>query len=232
MKVKGRLLGMALTAVVFGAMSSSAAAALIGPQVDYEGFSDSPFSGLSFSYFHLETFESGALTAPGVTASNGAVVGPGYEVDSVDGHGANGHSFFDINGAGGVTFTFSAAVLGKLPTDVGIVWTDGDGPNRYFTAYDQNSVSLGTIIDSSPELFSTGGDGDFENYRFFGATNAGGISSIFIANDNGGIEVDHLQFGALGSSVPEPATWALMIAGMGLAGMALRRRAPRVAAAS
>ena len=40
-----------------------------------------------------------------LTASNGAVVGPGYLVDSVDGGGDEGKSFFDINGAGGITFT-------------------------------------------------------------------------------------------------------------------------------
>ena len=30
------------------------------------------------------------------------------------------------------------------------------------------------------------------------------------------------------AAVPEPATWAMMIAGFGLAGAAMRRRAPRV----
>ena len=30
------------------------------------------------------------------------------------------------------------------------------------------------------------------------------------------------------AAVPEPATWAMMIAGFGLAGAALRRRAPKV----
>jgi hypothetical protein len=231
MKIKSGFVGVAVTAALFAGMSSAASAALIGPLVDYEGFADSPFSGQSYSYFHLETFESGALAAPGVTASSGVVVGPGFEVDSVDGHGANGHSFFDLNGARGLTFTFDAAVLGQLPTDVGIVWTDGDGPNRYFTAYDQNGVSLGTITDNSPLFFSSGGDGDFQNYRFFGATNSGGISKIFIANDNGGIEVDHLQYGARSDSVPEPAGWALMIGGFGLAGAALRRRRAQVATA-
>jgi len=114
-------------------------------------------------------------------------------------------------------------VLGNLPTNVGIVWTDGDGPNRTFQAFDQNGALIGTIVDPSQKFFSTGGDDDPSNYRFFGATNPDGISSIFIANDGGGIEVDDLQFGFLSYGVPEPSTWAMMLLGFaGIGFMAYR----------
>jgi hypothetical protein len=227
MSLKNILVGAAMALGVAGAAD---AATLYGPIVNYLGFADSPFHGLSFSYFNLDTFEHGAGLSSGVTASAGAPDGPGPEVDSVEGPGDLGTSWFSGNGAAGVTFTFNKAVLGKLPTDVGIVWTDGDGPNRTFQAFDQNGASLGTIIDSSPKFFSSGGDGDFHNYRFFGAANAGGISSIFIANDNGGIEVDDLQFGALKSGVPEPTIWAMMLAGFGGLGVAMRSARRRQAA--
>jgi hypothetical protein len=114
-----------------------------------------------------------------------------------------------------------------LPTNVGIVWTDGDGPNRTFKAFDQSNSLIGTITDSTQKFFSTGGDDDPANYRFFGATNASGISSIFIANDSGGIEVDDLQFGLLSGvrAVPEPSTWVMMILGFaGIGFMAYRRK--------
>jgi hypothetical protein len=146
-------------------------------------------------------------------------------IDSVEGPGDKGVSWFSPSGSTGITFTFDKTVLGNLPTDVGIVWTDGDGPNRTFKAYDQNGALLGTILDSSPLFFSSGGDNLPSNYRFFGATNSDGISSIFIANDNGGIEVDDLQFGFLSSGVPEPSTWAMMILGFaGIGFMAYRRK--------
>ncbi|HEX2816099.1 MAG TPA: PEPxxWA-CTERM sorting domain-containing protein [Phenylobacterium sp.] len=229
MKISNRLVGVAVGALLVAGSASSAYAGLIGPDVNYLSFADSPFAGLSFSYFHLDTFEPGS-SAPGATFSAGFIDGPGAEIDSVDGQGPNGHSLFSGNGAAGITFTFDKSVLGQLPTDAGIVWTDGDGPNRTFEAFDENGNSLGTIIDSTPLFFSSGGDGDFHNYRFFGATNAGGISSIFIANDGGGIEVDHLQYGLLNAGVPEPATWGLMIGGFGLAGATLRRRRAVVSA--
>ena len=59
---------------------------------------------------------------------------------------------------------------------------------------------------------------DEETYgedRFFGVQFAGGIRSITISNSAGGIEVDHIQYGAM-APVPEPGSWALMAAGLGL----------------
>ncbi|MDB5423700.1 MAG: hypothetical protein JWQ29_1116, partial [Phenylobacterium sp.] len=72
--------------------------------------------------------------------------------------------------------------------------------------------------------------------RFYGLTYAGGIKTLTISNPPG-IELDHIQYG-LGtavdrdSTVPEPASWALMILGFGMAGGMLRRRERRGAAAA
>src|SRR4051812_7742213 len=100
-----------------------ASAQFLGP-TPYLSRNDSPFiSSINAGTTFLETFEAGALTVPGVTPSVGAVIGPGGLTDSVDaddgtidGSGTNGHSFFSIDGATGITFTFNAAVLGHLPT--------------------------------------------------------------------------------------------------------------------
>ena len=55
--------------------------------------------------------------------------------------------------------------------------------------------------------------------------------SINSLSDPAGLGFDDFTFtpGANGGGVPEPAAWALMIAGFGLAGSALRRRARTIA---
>jgi hypothetical protein len=161
---------------------------------------------------------------PGVSASTGSFL-TGNLVASVEPAGMStaGYSYFNGNGAAGVTFTFNAAGLGgQLPTAAGIVWTDGDKPNRTFTAYDASNSLIGTIVDNSPCFFSDGCDGDQANFRLFYAVDPLGISSIHIANDSGGIEVDDLQFGVGARVIPEPATLALL--GIALAGLGFSRR--------
>jgi hypothetical protein len=201
---------IAAATAAFLAFNSSAHAVNFAPS-GYLQASDSPFAGLSFNYFHLETFEDGSLNTPGVSNSPvaGIVVGPGSNTDSVDvddgaidGSGTNGRSLFANNGAGGLTFVFNSGILGTLPTHVGVVWTDGAGLIS-FEAFDAANVSLGIINGSHADgtFFGTTAED-----RFYGASNAGGISSIKIWNASGGIEVDHLQYGSLSSpsnQVPE-----------------------------
>jgi hypothetical protein len=215
---------------------STAQASLIGPILPYESFNDSPFNGLDFSWFDLVSMTNlpdGPFSFPGVTLTapgGAAVIGPGPEVDSVDGHGNNGHSLFSDCGACGFTFTFDPNVLGALPTAAGIAWTDGI-KLIHFSAVDANGNSLGQINDDSGCDF-TCGDGNPANYRFFGVTDPLGIKSITISNDFGGIEVDHLQFGlqAPVSGVPEPSSVALILltAGIFLSSAAWRRRRSRL----
>ena len=133
-------------------------AGYLGP-TPYFSFADSPFSGQSFGYFHLETFETGSPSVPGVSLPSLAVVlSPGGLTDSVDsddgsidGSGTGGHSLYTNFGSTSLRFTFNAGALGGiLPTHAGIVWTDvglttsttGFG-SVSFEAFDQFGASLG-----------------------------------------------------------------------------------------
>ena len=141
--------------------TSAQALPLLGPVLPYESFNDSPFKAMSFSSFKLVSMTDlpdGAFSFPGVTvtpAGSAFVIGPGNEVDSVDGLGNNGHSLFSACGSCGLTFTFDKAVLGSLPTAAGIAWTDGLFA-IHFSAVDAFGNSLGQINDSSGCDFSCG----------------------------------------------------------------------------
>ena len=150
---KSRFLRAVGTGVGFLVMSTAVVAqTFIGP-TPYLSKNDSPFlASINAGTTFLETFESGALATPGVTVSAGSVIGPGGLTDSVDaddgaidGSGTNGHSFFSGAGSTGITFTFDANVLGALPTQVGIVWTDGQG-TTLFEAFGPGGVPLGRLV--------------------------------------------------------------------------------------
>lgn len=189
------------------AVPALAAAQPTGPS-PYLSVADSPFASLTLRYFHLETFEDGALNTPGVTASAGSVLGPGTSTDSVDaddgsidGSGNAGHSWYP--GAVTVAFDFRAGDLGVLPTHVGIVWTDvgntteglGSGPVivEAFDADQNRLAAIGPVVLGDGQV--TGGT---DEDRFFGVVAAAGIARLVVRmpttlND---WEIDHLQYGA------------------------------------
>lgn len=171
----------------------------------YLSFADSPFKNVDFpSYFHLEDFEDGTLSTPGVSADVGQnAKGPyptiadsvdGDDGDATDGTCTDCDDWFYGDGSSGVNFTFDSNALGQYPSHAGLVWTDG-GANCSvtFTAYDANDQIIYT------DTFEGIGDGsnsrETAEDRFFGVVSTVGIKRLFISNTGGGIEVDHLQYG-------------------------------------
>ncbi|MBS0197742.1 MAG: hypothetical protein JSR77_13385 [Planctomycetes bacterium] len=196
--------------VLCAASAAASGQTMLGP-TPYRCFSDSPFASLAFDYFHLETFEDHLFNVPGVSADRGGVTsvvfGPSIH-DSVDcddgvidGSGLMGDSFFSA--APDITFTFNAAVLGRLPTHAGIVWTDGGGGAMVtFEARAADNTLLGTVTGQHAD---NSVNGTTAEDRFYGAISDGGIKSIRIRHTSGGLEVDHLQYGAAAAAAPCPA---------------------------
>lgn len=198
------LLAVLIVGVVAG--RAPATPTCFGPS-PYLQKSDSPFdmSGLGTTFF-LDDFE-GPTRVAGVTPSTGSLVGfPMSIIDSVDaddgtidGSGLMGHSWFSGDGAGGVTWTFDPVTLGGFPTEAGIVWTDGGGQVSFKAiAADGTTVLCDSGPVSDPGVFPDGSNnGETAEDRFFGVADADGIASIFLSNSSGGIEMDHVQFGAI-----------------------------------
>ena len=226
----GRLLGLALV-LVLGV--GTAHATTFGPTAYSTFAASSPFASVSFSYFFLEDFDDHLLNTSGVSVNAGVVTSAnsGFNGSIIDQVGLNGgcaagglsvacDTLFG-SGPTGLTFTFNAGTLGSLPTHAGVVWTDGDGTTSFSAfAPDGTTVvcSVGPVSIADGSFFGTTADD-----RFFGCSNAAGISKIFISNTSGGIEVDHLQYGREGATgVPEPSS--LLLIGSGLVGLLFARR--------
>jgi hypothetical protein len=175
-----------LSVVALLAEPFAANATLVGP-IPYRCFADYPSVRAAFSAFPLEDFESDVLS------ESSAIVmpGPWNNASNLDGAGiegsaGEGDTWFASSDAS-ITFTFSTALLGSLPTDAGLLWTDiglanvrAGSDSVLFEAFDASHNLLGVIGPSSL------GDGLFAGQtaedRFFGVTSPGGIASIRITS--------------------------------------------------
>ena len=114
--------------------------------------------------------------------------------------------FVDFAGTGVAGLTFLA------------VGDNQAGVNGSVSVYGSGGALLGTV--------ATLGDNDFFTPYTVDLTAFTGITRIAITNtDPGGLGYDDFTFGpSAGGSVPEPASWAMMLFGFGSLGRALRRR--------
>lgn len=114
--------------------------------------------------------------------------------------------FITVTATGGGSFTLNSFDLADAYNaggggSVAFSWTDGSGTSTSFLALD-NAIGLQTFTF---------------NYT--------GVTSFSLQQEAPYFQVDNIVFNEATNAVPEPATWALMIAGFGLVGAAMRRRA-------
>lgn len=168
----------------------------------------------------LSTKLGSLASTVGATVSNG----------NFNAHGASGLIVFNLNAAdlnndlgSNITFTGGAGVTGFIVNVTGN-YSEAGGfnfntaqRNALFNFTDATNVSLGNWKASVLAPKAT-----------LGIQNGYIAGSVFAASFTGGGELhtDNLYNGALPSSspVPEASTWAMMLAGFGLVGLAMRAR--------
>lgn len=120
----------------------------------------------------------------------------------------DGHAYLVMTPTAGGTFNVSAL-------DAATYWNGATGTvNLYGALHGGGSVSIDLNITDSFQHFSLSGFTNLDSLTFSDSQ-----SGAFLTAP--GFGVDNIN---LGAAVPEPAAWALMITGFGLAGVALRRR--------
>lgn len=124
------------------------------------------------------------------------------------------------NGSFTLSFGTTSFTQGNGVFGVGF---DFANPGGFFDA-------LVTFGDGGTQLFDLGA-ASFRPSTFWGLTSTRQISAISFGpgggtTTGGAFGIDNLTIGSAAPSgvIPEPATWALMIAGFGLVGAAARRR--------
>ena len=162
----------------------------------YLSKADSPFlAEISAGSMYLEDFEDGDFDTPGLTQSGSITTAGATLTDSVDGDdgaidgsGLNGRNIFGLG-----TLEFDPNVLGDYPTRVGVVWTDGgQGALTTIEAFDRFGASFGKQTYQFADGFITG---ETAEDCFVGAVHPSGISRLEIKNLQGGLELDHIQYG-------------------------------------
>lgn len=192
------------TALGTDALAGGPVATFLGPTA-YKSTADSPFdlSALGSTSI-LENFEDGVNNLPGVTMTVGSINPPSATTDSVDaddgvinGVGTGGHSWL-VPANQILNVTFSADVLGGLPTEVGFVLTS-TGSNATITI----SVfgPTGLFEGFKNYNFPAGPNGSVNDDFFIGVTFPAGISAFAVTTVPNTMEMDHFQF-----VLPDPAT--------------------------
>ena len=198
---------------------------------------------LSANPYGLVTLEELSTTSVKVTVT---LYSP--EVGFLNTGGPHDPFLFNLTGNYPVTVTNSSGQTfyngGYTTTPTSTNWTAtpfGDFTNRIGCCGDQNGASH----DSPPPLIFTVNDANGISFAGLGATRDSqgrlltlGTGDHFLSNDGGWWFTADLvdsrgntfnvaakdAFGPTTSPTPEPGTWAMMVGGFGLTGVALRRR--------
>lgn len=123
-------------------------------------------------------------------------------------------SFFDTANTSVKAVTSSFKIQGD--------WYPLPGGSVFATAYGVAGNVLGTTSDTDNKIFGVSGP----VLQF----NIAGIHSVVFSGDTNTVGFDNLEYGVLTAAVPEPETYAMMLAGLGLLGAVARRRKQKVVA--
>ena len=137
----------------------------------------------------------------------------------------------DTNFNGALTQTINGLIVGKT-YNLTFYWAGTQLQNRTGATTERLDVSLGGATQSTATVAnpSQGFQGWFAESFSFTAANTSDVLSFLSVGTPNGLPPVALLDGVSLTAVPEPASWALMLAGFVMVGAAARRRTIRAVA--
>jgi len=152
-------------------------------------------------------------TAPYFSGSTAAYFGESPAV----GYDASQYVAVESGGSATLNFTIPQNYLGLL-------WGSVDANNNYLTLYDSAQNVIGTVLGTA--IIGVDGGGDQNGTAYVNITSTTPFSSV-VVNTTGAQGLWSFEFDAVAYAmvVPEPTSGVLLIAGLGVLGFGLRRKA-------
>jgi hypothetical protein len=212
------------------AMALGAAPALAGTTIEYlsNGSFEDTGGAQAEGWGGLTYYAGGMWTIPGWTVEAGSV--DLTTSASFWGPASDGNYSMDINGwnAGTISQSF-ATVLGRTYTVSFDYSRNVAGAPNPATALVTAGGQSFTVSAANDGTYGFGHNMQWKSgaFTFVGTGNVETVRLEATVPGNGGVFFDDVS---VSGAIPEPATWALMIGGFGLAGALLRRRRAMAAA--
>lgn len=217
--------------------SSNAIAALSQGSFAYTGGPPTPTTLLINGGTTLSATNRGWIRSDGLNNGGGAdnnyFVGicGSSDICGGDDFDRNNYFTFDLSSIGAVS---SAVLFLTQPGDAVVQGYVSSKPSHVYTVWDTlvdpslisgtNNASLFTDLSGGMSFGSVVVDPTTNGTKVGITFNAAGLSALNAAVGAGGQVAFGGSLNINTSSVPEPATWAMMIMGFGLMGAAMRRR--------
>jgi len=188
------------------ALPASAATVVVTP---------APYAAPSYSGTPtIFTFDSGGADYTTRFSGGGVVSGStGGQYSAPTGDATN---YYSVGPSTSTPATVNLAGLGSIQ-QISLYWGSVD---KYNTLELLAGSTVLATITGSDVVGSPDGTTSYNVVINLTPSETGSITGLQFSSSENAFEFDNLAVG----SVPEPASWALMIGGLGLVGMAMRRR--------